>query len=263
MDARCFPHSRRDHKKQCTQRGSRTRRSTVPIRDVLRRVYVTVACSPESWASWRTSVARDLSHVSRPRQDSRHKVVTGKLGASHGTIRSIRAAHNFPLPVMFWYTLCLSFSLPLSILSPSISAGGYRATPSHRQRCDHLVPKILLGFCDFSVFSWRQAQDQFLWSLLCYTRHHRRRRPRLVIGAESSWARVCMCVCVPRERAHGRVCGSVRVCHLLICAYLQIDQEPRALRSRAMLARAPGDCPSTRCTTCTLRIFHTLTRDVC
>lgn len=38
-------------------------------------------------------------------------------------------------------------------------------------------------------------------------------------------ARVCL-FARARER--------VRVCHSLICAYLQIDQEPRALRSRSL-----------------------------
>lgn len=55
--------------------------------------------------------------------------------------------------------------------------------------------------------------------LLCCARH-------LAIGAESSWTHVCVCVCVLYARARESVCE----CHFLICAYLQIDQESKALR---------------------------------
>lgn len=52
------------------------------------------------------------------------------------------------------------------------------------------------------------------------------------------------CVC-----ARTLICESVCVCHLLICAYLQIDQETRTLRlARCWLVSR--ECPSTYCTTC-------------
>lgn len=123
-------------------------------------------------------------------------------------------------------------SFPPSISSLSLSV------PTSLPRLPDDIPR-LRPVDDVNRFPRNLSRGEFLRSLLCthssMSSSSSSPPPPLPSSRDRCGKFMGTCVRVSREI----VCA--RVCHLLICAYLQIDQEsPRALHSRAMLARHGG-----------------------